>query len=188
MPTIGTPNITSSSDYSNQQTQITGLTRSSISPRRAVTAYDTEHGPFQSQTDAYPCSGSSSTQFTRGELAPFRALETKYANLFSSNSIIELEDADSINLNGVPFSAQKTRDVDLDECLAINLSRDGFDSIGTLGLASCIGIAVRGKTPQGETIIALNHYSGFNDSPAEALEQTLQAAIHKGATLNTIQT
>lgn len=160
-----------------------------MNPKLAATAFDSELGPNQPQATAYPCSGeSSSYNFSRAELAPFLALENQYADLFASHSVVELENAQSRNLNGAPFSARHTLDVDLDECRAINLNHDGFDSIGTEGLTTCIGIAARGQNTQGETILSLYHYSGnSNETAVQALDKTRQAALNKGGKAETIE-
>lgn len=75
----------------------------------------------------------------------------------------------------------RTRDVELDETAVVNTSRDGYDSIGTMGLATCIGIAARGKNKDGETILGLSHYSGFRSTPAEALMELHQRMTEAGA-------
>jgi hypothetical protein len=99
--------------------------------------------------------------------------------LFSSREISFVDDL--LNLNSPTITTTRTREVDLDETVVINTERDGYDSIGTTGLASCIGIAARGKNKEGETLLGLSHYSGLISTPAEALTELQQMMTEAGA-------
>ncbi|KPL49036.1 type III secretion system effector protein [Xanthomonas axonopodis] len=52
----------------------------------------------------------------------------------------------------------------MDECAVINLAQDGFDSIGTHGLSSCVCICAKGTNPRDHDILGLLHYSGIQDA------------------------
>lgn len=115
--------------------------------------------------------------FTAEELRPFRRLEILHSDLFSSSAITELNEGDTV---GIPPS--KIKDVDLDECEAINTSCGRQKAIGTLGVSSCIAICARGENRNRETILGLYHYGGDAVcSTREALAQLRQTMNAKGA-------
>lgn len=180
MPTLSVSSFVGAP--SESANQVEGASRRSIQPRLISTAYDSETGPFHVAA-ARPCSGSSSSfYFSPQELRPYRALEQQYAHLFFSNTIREWDESQPLRLNGSQLSSQRVKDIQMDQCAAINLARDGFDAIGTLGLSCCIGIVARGKNHLNETIVSLYHCSGNEEeNPVEALDVARQAAENKGA-------
>ncbi|MCS3358733.1 XopAK family type III secretion system effector [Xanthomonas translucens pv. translucens] len=144
-----------------------GLSRQSIARRLAAGTGDSGHGPR----------GSSSVPngFTQEQIEPFRALERQYAALFRTSHVEEVQSADD-----VPDDRERRMDVDMDECAVINTTLDGFDSLGTLAVASCIAICAKGKNRRGHDILGLSHYSGVADAH-EVLSEIREGMQQKGA-------
>ncbi|WP_199187050.1 XopAK family type III secretion system effector [Trinickia caryophylli] len=84
-------------------------------------------------------------------------MERTYADLFATTHIRKVS-----SRSGVP--ATTIQDVDMDECVVINAARDGYDALGTTGVATCIAICAQGKNARGEPILGLCHYSGIQDA------------------------
>ncbi|WP_241148139.1 XopAK family type III secretion system effector [Xanthomonas axonopodis] len=135
-----------------------GLPRPRPRKRVADTAGDSDDEPASSS--ARP-SGSDAFAipdgFTREQIQPFHDLERQYATLFQTPHIRAVRSARDIQ-------AGRTMDVDMDECAVINLAQDGFDSIGTHGLSSCVCICAKGTNPRDHDILGLLHYSGIQDA------------------------
>ncbi|WP_269465319.1 XopAK family type III secretion system effector [Xanthomonas phaseoli] len=120
-----------------------------------------DHAPASSRarpsgSDAFPIPDG----FTREQIQPFHDLERQYAALFDTSHIFAVQSARDIQ-------ASRTLDVDRDDCIVINLAQDGFDSIGTHGLSSCVCICAKGTNSRGHGILGLLHYSGIQDALSE---------------------
>ncbi|WP_343230345.1 XopAK family type III secretion system effector [Xanthomonas euvesicatoria] len=135
-----------------------GLPRQRPRKRVADTAGDGDGARAGSR--ARPCGSDAFAipdGFTREQIQPFHDLERQYAALFCTSHIRAVRSARDIQ-------ASRTMDVDMDACVVINLAQDGFDSIGTHGLSSCVCICAKGKNPRGHDILGLLHYSGIQDA------------------------
>ncbi|WP_341273056.1 XopAK family type III secretion system effector [Xanthomonas oryzae] len=135
-----------------------GLPRQRPRKRVADSAGNSDDAPAASR--ARPCGSDAFAipdGFTREQIQPFRDLERQYAALFRTSHICAVQSARDIQ-------ASRTMDVEMDECAVINLAQDGFDSIGTHALSSCVCICAKGKNPRGHDILGLLHYSGIQDA------------------------
>ncbi|MEF9419338.1 MULTISPECIES: XopAK family type III secretion system effector [Xanthomonas] len=135
-----------------------GLSRQRPRKRVADTAGDCDGA--RAGSHARPCRSDAFAipdGFTREQIQPFRDLERQYATLFQTSHVCAVQSAGDIQ-------ASRTMDVEMDECAVINLAHDGFDSIGTHGLSSCVCICAKGKNPRGHDILGLLHYSGIQDA------------------------
>ncbi|WP_343231274.1 XopAK family type III secretion system effector [Xanthomonas campestris] len=135
-----------------------GLSRPRPRKRVADTAGDCDDAPASSRarpsgSDAFPIPDG----FTREQIQPFHDLERQYAALFDTSHIRAVQSARDIQVS-------RTLDVDMDDCIVINLAQDGFDSIGTHGLSSCVCICAKGTNSRGHGILGLLHYSGIQDA------------------------
>lgn len=153
-----------------------GLPRQRPGKRVADTAGDSDGARAASR--GRPCSPDAFAipdGFTREQIQPFHDLERQYATLFQTPYICAVGSARDIR-------ASRTLDVDMDECAIINLAQDGFDSIGTHGLSSCVCICAKGKNPRGHDILGLLHYSGIQDAQdalSEIREDMREEGVHE---------
>jgi hypothetical protein len=124
-------------------------------------------------------SAMSGTELGHG----IEAMELMHRDLFSSPGIASVDGPRSI---WPPVMS--TMDVDMDECKVVNMAAGEYDSIGTLGVATCFAMCARGLNDEGQTILGLLHHSGIDTqggivAPRLAL-QRLRSEMHEAGARN----
>lgn len=117
------------------------------------------------------------------------AMELMHQDLFTSPSIASVAGRRAV----VP-PVMSTRDVDMDECLVVNTAAGEYDSIGTLGVATCFAMCARGVNDEGQTILGLLHHSGVDPQggripPRAALQRLrdeMQEAGARGVSIHVV--
>lgn len=109
------------------------------------------------------------------------AMENMHRDLFTSPSIAGVEGP-----HAIWPPVMSTMDVDMDECLVVNATAGEYDSIGTLGVATCFAMCAHGVNDEGETILGLLHHSGVDPQarevpPRVALERLRDEMQEAGA-------
>ena len=116
-----------------------------------------------------------------GHRAAYEAMEREHWDLFTSQSVAQVPGPHAI---WPPVAS--TLDVDMDECLVINPTQGGHDSIGTIGIASCFAMCAHGMNDRGEAVLGLLHHSGVDANlrpvpPRAGLELLRDAMDRAGA-------
>lgn len=114
-------------------------------------------------------------------------MERTYSHLFEHPGVIEIPASEQRK-----FSVSAVLDVSHMACEVFPKGSNG--ALGTMGLATCIGIGARGETEAGKIVLGLDHYSEDDIyhkdyrrlEPNEALQRLFDVMLHNGAKRETI--
>lgn len=107
-------------------------------------------------------------------------MERTYSHLFEHPGVIEIPASEQRE-----FSVAVVLDVSHMACRVFPKGSNG--ALGTMGLATCIGIGARGETRAGEIVLGLDHYSeddlenGGRLEPDDALQRLFETMVKNGA-------
>ncbi|MCQ8239282.1 hypothetical protein [Rhizosaccharibacter radicis] len=138
----------------------------------------TAHAPFRQEvvpasptgserSDSSDSSLDSAAPPHEDDIEEYRALEQSHSDLFNDPGISPLKSASELP----PMPITHVRNGHSDTLV---IPPGGNGSLGTVGLATCIGIGARGQDRQGNTVLGLHHYTeadkdGRYQTPAEAM-------------------